>query len=174
MLGSLQRPLALTMLGLFTLAAPALAQTEEPFTGSTTSDTNSVNIGDCFDCTEFNLTGSGTSLGTFTGSGHQRVDVCVAPDIEGEVTFTDQNGDEISIHYVGSRVDLLQYVCTISATGGTGRYEGAAVDGTLTITDYSIDHPFDATFDGTIRFPTALMARSSHGKPVIVTAAGSA
>jgi hypothetical protein len=145
--------MALTILGLFSLAAPTLAQTEEPFTGSTTSDTTSVNIGDCFDYAEFDLIGSGTSLGTFTGIGHQRVDYCDAPDIEGDVTFTDQNGDEISIHYVGSRVDLQRYVCAMSATGGTGRYEGATLDGTLTLTDYCIDHPFDATFDGTISFP---------------------
>jgi hypothetical protein len=145
--------LALPLLGLLTLAAPSLAQTEEPFTGSTTSDPASVNVGDCFDYAEFNLTGSGTPLGTFTGSGQQRVDFCVAPDIEGDVIFTDQNGEQITIHYLGSRVDLFEYVCAMWATGGTGRYDGATVDGTLTIAEYRIDYPFEATFDGTIQFP---------------------
>jgi hypothetical protein len=153
MLRLLQTPLALTILGLLTLAAPAIAQTKEPFTGSTASDTTSADIGDCFDDAGFDLTGSGTTLGKFTGSGEQRVNYCFAPDIEGDVTFTDQNGDEISIHYVGARVDLFTYKCVMSATGGTGRYKGATVDGTLTIEGYSIDHPFDATFQGTIRFP---------------------
>jgi hypothetical protein len=149
----LQTPLGLTILGLLTLAGPATARAEEPFAGSTASDTTAVNVGDCFDYAEFDLAGCGTPLGTFTGSGKQTVNYCFGPDIEGDVTFTDENGDQLSIHYVGTRVDLFTYVCEMSATGGTGRYEGATVDGTLTIEDYSIDHPLDATFDGTIQFP---------------------
>jgi hypothetical protein len=147
----IQSPLALAVVGLFTLAVSARAQ--DPFTGTTASDTTSLNIGNCFDYTEFDLTGSGTPLGTFTGSGQQTVNYCFGPDIQGDVTLTDENGDQISLHYVGTQVDFFTYVCEISATGGTGRYQGATVTGTLTIEDYDLDHPFNATFDGTIQFP---------------------
>ena len=149
----LATPLALAVLSLLTVAASAPVRAGDPFTGTTASDTTSLDIGDCFDYTEFDLSGSGTPLGNFTGSGRQTVNYCFDPDIEGDVILTDQNGDQISLSYVGIQVDLFTYVCEMSATGGTGRYKGATVNGTLTIEDYSIDHPFDATFDGTIRFP---------------------
>jgi hypothetical protein len=149
----LQTPLALAALGLLTVAASAPARAGDPFTGTTASDTTSLDIGDCFDYTEFDLTGCGTPLGKFTGRGQQTVNYCFGPDVEGDVTLTDENGDQISLHYVGTRVDLFTYVCEMSATGGTGRYQGATVDGTLTIEDYGIDLPFDASFDGTIQFP---------------------
>jgi hypothetical protein len=149
----LATPLALAVLSLLTVAASAPVRAGDPFTGTTASDTTSLDIGNCFDYTEFDLIGSGTPLGNFTGSGQQTVNYCFGPDIEGDVTLTDEHGDQISLYYVGTRVDLFTYVCKMTATGGTGRYQGATVNGTLTIEDYSIDHPFDATFDGTIRIP---------------------
>ncbi len=92
-------------------------------------------------------------LGRFTGVGRQRVSYCGAPDIEGKVTLTDENGDRLHLDYVGVRVDLFSYVCDLSVIKGTGRYKGATVQATLDIPYYSLDHPFDMTFDGTIQFP---------------------
>jgi hypothetical protein len=134
-------------------SVPAAAQTSIPFRGSTSSTTTYLNVGDCFDYTEYTITGTCTSLGDFTGCGSQRVSYCGAPDIEGDLTVIAANGDQISIHYVGTQVGLFSYMCDMEATGGTGEFQDAGMSGTVLIPDYGIDHPFDTTFEGVIEFP---------------------
>ena len=132
------------------------AQAQQPFNGSVASATLRVNVGDCFEEEDFGAAGTGVPLGQFSASGHQFVSYCAPPgepDIEGDVTFTDENGDELSIHYTGSRLDPSTFICDMSATSGTGRYDGATVTATLVIDNYDLAHPFDGTFDGTIFFP---------------------
>ena len=143
----------ITVLTSLTFCYSAQAQTQQPFNGSVASATLSVNVGDCFEEEDFGAAGSGVPLGQFSAIGHQFVSYCAQPDIEGDVTFTDENGDELSIHYTGSRLDPSTFICEMSATSGTGRYDGATVTATLLIENYDLDHPFDGTFDGTIFFP---------------------
>jgi hypothetical protein len=149
----LKHPAAFTILALMICSVPAAAQTEVPFAGTMTSDTTDVIVGDCFDYTEYTVAGSCMPLGHFTGFGSQRVSYCGPPDIEGDVTVFAGNGDQLAIHYIGTRMDLFSYTCDLSATGGTGRFAGAMVSGTLQIPAYNLDHPFDGTFEGTIVFP---------------------
>ena len=134
----------------------AVAQSQQPFNGTVASATLSVKVGDCFEEEDFGAEGSGVPLGQFSAIGHQFVSYCAPPgdpDIEGDVTFTDENGDELSIHYAGTRLDPSTFICDMSATSGTGRYDGATVTAMLLIDNYDLDHPFDGTFDGTILFP---------------------
>jgi hypothetical protein len=139
---------------LVVLSGLALAQTEEPFYGSGTFTPTSVKVGNCFDSAQYTAAGEGTPLGQFEGDGHQRVDYCgIGPDMEGDVTLTAENGDQISLHYVGKRLDPSTYLCTLVVTGGTGRYDGATVDATLLIENYNLSEPFDITMDGTIQYP---------------------
>ena len=134
----------------------AVAQSQQPFNGTVASATLSVKVGDCFEEEDFGAAGTGVPMGQFSATGHQFVSYCAPPgepDIEGDVTFTDENGDELSIHYTGSRLDPSTFICDMSATSGTGRYDGATVTAMLLIDNYDLDHPFDGTFDGTILFP---------------------
>ena len=149
----LRRALALVLPLLVLLTAPPPAEGQEPFAGMTASVATAENVGDCFDETDYVVMGKGTVLGHFTGGGTQRVSYCGAPDIQGDVTLTAADGDQLSLHYVGTRVDLNTYTCTVTATGGTRRFENAVVDATLVIPAYAIGHPFDGTFNGTIEFP---------------------
>ena len=123
------------------------------FSGSTSSSTTYLDVGDCFDYTEYTVAGTCTSLGDFTGFGSQRVSYCGAPDVEGDLTIIADNGDQLSIHYVGTRTDLFTYACDMYSTGGTGEFQDAEMSGTLLIRDYDINHPFDTTFEGVIVLP---------------------
>ena len=149
-------PLVIAVLTWLSFSYSAEAQTQQPFNGSIASATLKVNVGNCFEEEDFRAAGSGDPLGQFSAVGHQFVSYCAPPgdpDIEGDVTFMDENGDELSIHYTGSRLDPAAFLCDMSATGGTGRYDGASVTATLLIDNYDLDHPFDGTFDGTIIIP---------------------
>jgi hypothetical protein len=135
------------------LSVPASAQAKEPFSGSGTVTVTSVMVGDCIEDATYTVAGTGEPVGMFTGVGQQRVCYCEAPDIEGNVTFTAETGDQLSLYYIGTRVGLTSYVCDLVVTGGTGRYADATVDAVLTIENYSASGPFDLTYDGTICFP---------------------
>lgn len=145
--------LAFAVWALAALSVPANAQTQEPFRGSGTVTVTSVMVGDCFDDAKYTVGGTGEPLGEFTGVGWQHVSYCDAPDIQGNVTFTADTGDRLSLYYIGTWVDPTSFVCDLAVTGGTGRYAGATVDAVLTIENYSPGGPFDLAFDGTICFP---------------------
>jgi hypothetical protein len=144
----------LTTLTLVLLAGPATAQTQEPFRGSGTLTVTRIHVGDCFDSVRCKAQGKSTPLGPFQGVGHQYVDYCGLPDIVGELMLTAANGDQLSIYYVGSRLeDPTTFLCRVLDTQGTGQYQGAMVDAGLLIENYNLANSFEFTFAGTIQYP---------------------
>jgi hypothetical protein len=139
-------------------ASPVVrTQANQPFSGFTVSEAKNTIIGDCFDDVEYTVAGKASVLGFFTGVGHQRVSYCGEVDLEGEVTLTDQSGDQLTLSYVGVRQGDLSsssYLVSATITGGTGAFKGVTGSAILTIADYSLDRPFDAVIDGTLLLGT--------------------
>jgi hypothetical protein len=145
---------SLTILVLALSTVPAAAQTEQRFRGEGTLTPIRINVGDCFDKASCSATGTSNVLGGFQGIGRVRVDYCgIYPDITGDLIFTAANGDQLSVHYIGMRLDPTTYLARMAATGGTGQYQGAAVDAFLLIENYNLSDSFDITFSGTIELP---------------------
>ena len=150
----LPSPWVLTILSVAIVSLPASAQTKERFRGEGTITPTHINVGDCFDMADFSAAGSSSVLGDFEAVGRLRVDYCgIGPDIEGDITFTVANGDQLSMHFVGMRVDPTTYVARIAGTGGTGQYQNARVKGHLLIENYNLSDSFDMSFHGKIRLP---------------------
>jgi hypothetical protein len=126
------------------------AQAGQQFAGSAVSEATSVTVGDCFDEVKYAVVGSASAVGRFTGVGHQRVSYCGGPDLEGELTLTDANGDQLNLSYAAARQGTSCYVGSITIMGGTGAYYGATGSAALTVKNYSPDRPFDAFFDGAL------------------------
>jgi hypothetical protein len=145
---------ALTIQVLALASGAASAQTEEPFCGEGTFTPVRINVGDCFDKVKYSAAGTSNVLGSFQGPGRLRVDYCgIYPDIAGDLYFTAANGDQLSVRYVGMRLDPTTYLAKMVATGGTGQYQGAIVDAFLLIENYNLSDSFDISFSGTIEFP---------------------
>jgi len=142
-------------------ASPGVrAQASLPFSGFTVSEATNTIIGDCFDDVAYTVSGKGSSLGYFTGVGHQRVSYCGEVDLEGEVTLTNRSGDQLTLSYVGVRQGLSSYLVSATITG-TGAFEGVTGSATLTIADYSPNRPFDAVIDGTLMLPKSNEVRQA-------------
>jgi hypothetical protein len=154
MLRSLPLHGALTIFALVLFAIPATAQADEPFRGEGMVTPMAEGVGNCFDKIKYTAAGTSNVLGAFQGAGRQRVDYCgIYPDIAGDLFFTTANGDQLSVHYVGMRLDPTTYLAQMVATGGTGQFKDATVDAFLLIENYNLSDSFDLIFSGTIQFP---------------------
>lgn len=143
--------LALITLGVLAYSLPAFAAHPVPFKGQAELTlTGAVPIGDNLELTAI-ASGQATHLGRYTRTETVLVDP-FGVFIEGTITFTAANGDELYAEVSGgfTSPDLSTAEGSYVFAGGTGRFEDAS--GSALFTAVANGPGFDITFSGEIEY----------------------
>ena len=150
--------LALAVLAVLGLAAPAAAGEQVPFKGSL----EGVDIGTPIDPTHASVrveaTGNATELGQFTFTELATVNTATGTGT-GTFQFIAANGDTVFGTISGQATftppNVLTIVETATITGGTGRFDGATGSFTVARLKNTVSFVTTASFTGTISSPGA-------------------
>jgi hypothetical protein len=100
----------------------------------------------------FDTSGTGDSIGDFTGSGEFDLNSIPGDITNGDSTFVDINGDVLMITFEGSVGVTGVFMETFAFVGGTGQWDGATGGGTIT-GQVNADGSATYAVDGVIDLP---------------------
>lgn len=132
----------MSVLGLALVGAPTTSAQSQAFEGAALGSLTFPGATECQNYEGQNLRTDGlaTGLSTVLGETTLMTAHCTpeGPDIAGEATFVSAGGDEIHVEYVGANAPpdpdtaVLVSPTAFVIVGGTGRFEDARGEGTLT------------------------------------------